>query len=632
MRILESSNGEPALPVELKIVPSGWPLIPSGPGRTKYISEKYPTSSGKALDALGVTKLSPEAFLSDLESFISTDQAAFQQMGSDWHLQLSSVLISLITKGSEVKVFRQKISGLNLIPISEAASEQVPLHECSWIASNRGTIFFPGSGPSPPKALGLFEVHSDIENIERYKTWRYLLKLLEVEQYNEQKICNLIVEKHTDPSFSPVDMTPEVLISHIIFLKSVRWRAPEGMKVDLWFVTEFGSYQRSSSVYMDMVSEKLRFTAVVALKNKVAPEDRPRFHFLHEDYKSKLSPYDKNQQKWQVWLMRNFKLTVLPRMALVTNARAGDVTLNPDFRFLIDKHPITVLLLLKQWWKHYEKWIIETPSTSTEEVRPNAESRKRMKAVLSSMKVKCQGGGIAPLGQTFLPRKSVKLGLQISASLPDEEPIIIESSRPSISSIASPGEEATSGLSPQHVVTVTAAAESPTPMPPMPAKRRFSFLRALFRRLFRRLPKKEAEEAEEAVTPAPELVISKPTPKPPTAPPLELPSDIPLPTSRLARGDDVIDDGNNTWSEVESEMTPPKSSSELLLHMHDLDPEEKSWDFLEHLGVVIRIRVDDCLRHLRLVKGSESVTRESVGPLYEHVEQCAEPSDFELIQ
>jgi hypothetical protein len=308
--ILQSDQGEWLLPPKLTIVPKRFrhgdgPLIPPGARNTKYLSDGYDTVGNETrLEKLGVRTLSGEEFLSDLEAFLSGDQAKFQQMEAAWHASVASVLISLITESDAITamVYRKRISNWNLVPVLKRGTEAGSLRDCSWVSASQGTIFLP---PDPrislglPGGLGLFEVP---QSVGEYPTWLDLLRLLKAEQYRVKRICDIIVSRHKSPEFLPANQSLDDLVSHVLFLKRARWSPPEGSKGDLWFAANSNSCHRGSSMYVrgDSVTQAgVPFTADVVFQNYLA---QCPIHFTHESYESDLTPYDKGAESWVVWL------------------------------------------------------------------------------------------------------------------------------------------------------------------------------------------------------------------------------------------------------------------------------------------------------------------------------------------
>ena len=78
--------------------------------------------------------------------------------------------------------------------------------------------------------------------------------------------------------------------------------------------------------------------------------------------------------------------------------------LSPHFRFILESWPSAeFLLLLRDNWLHYSRWIIPTPPEENDSIRD--DSRTALKAVLSAVTVRCLDGLMRRLSETFLPAK-----------------------------------------------------------------------------------------------------------------------------------------------------------------------------------------------------------------------------------
>ncbi|KAH8691711.1 hypothetical protein GQ44DRAFT_636227 [Phaeosphaeriaceae sp. PMI808] len=503
---------------------------------------------------LGVATYSKKMFLDDLSAFISTSECEFQRMSPAWHSQVAKILAELILERTDNNL--KIISGLKLI------------HLCNdrWIAPNQGTIVLPAKPTtlSLPKGLDVFEVHGDVE---QYKSRVQLLRLLGVEQYDRRKICDIIVQTHSNSTDGLEHVLRKDLISHIAFLRRADWMPEAGTKSNLWFETEDESRHRGSSVYMDT--------------------DEP--HSATDIFKG--NQYDTD---WCSWLAKNLDLTLLPRMALVSKAPADNFTLAPDFQVLIDTYPpLTVLLLLRERWEDYKKWVVETTDSHRNEVRGSAASRQRMKATLSSLKVPCQGGTEAMLRQTFLPRRAVLLRMGVTVSQRQDLPNEVTAEEAGRSS---PG----LGV-PDQLTTVTVPAKNSGSLEilqQIPPPKSNGFL-GTFRKILR--------NGSTTI---------------PTAPS----SSVHWPTS-LPGGDVVLED--HTSHSPETNTISAKSPAEFLLAVSD--PENQRWNFLEELGVVVKVDVLAFLGHLRLLKNNHTA-KDYVEILYEQLEQCATNEDAEKIR
>lgn len=634
--ILESDEGEHLAPSEVVVVPrrfrdrsSNSPLLPPGARRTKYLSDKYETDGiNFDLSIVGVGTLSMSEFLADLETFLSTDQATFQEMELAWHAQVANILLSLFTDSEEetTELYRDKISKWNLIPVLTSGREGDSFHDCSWVASTSGIIFLPAklhNALSLPGGLNLFEVHGDVK---KYSAWIDLLRLLKAEPYDIPRICDIIVSYHKNPRFLPTDLSPRDVVSHAVFLKRARWRPPERTQGNMWFAASDESCHRGSSLYIraDIIAASgLPFTAASVFEKHT--EQCP-VHFLHNEYESQLSQYDEKAESWVVWLARCFNLTIIPRLTLEHNPGTGKFTLSPEFRFLVHNDPEMVLLLLRQFWHRYREWIVATSSVDPDSPRRDRGSRERMRALFSSMVVPCVGQEKTLLRNTVLPRESVLRGIELLTPLPGET---LEGKRMVGEDIpeAGPSKKTETAPSP-HVQNSTLHERLPTgpkssAEPSTKPKTAKSSLRNLLGNIFPCGARREDVTWPETVTEEPVAAPSKV--------PLRLDEDIPWPASSVGNAYDTTGE-----SEALNEDTTRMPTMEITLKSRPLllvaDPENGSWDFLAHLGVITNFRTNELLTRLRQLKDSNSATLEAATSFYEHLENTIKANDIESVR
>lgn len=613
--ILQSDQGEWLLPSKLAIVPERFrnadgPLIPPGARNTKYLSDGYGTAGNEArLEKLGVRTLSGKEFLSDLEAFLSGDQVKFQNMEAAWHASVAGVLISLIT----TKVYRKRISNWNLIPVLKRGTETDSLPDCSWVSASQGTIFLP---PDPrinlglPGGLNLFEVHGSVlEHPIRLD----LLRLLKAEQYRVERICDIILSHHKRDDVSSQSL--DDLVSHAVFLKRARWSPPERTKGNLWFAASENSRHRGSSMYMrgDSVTRAgVPLTADIVFKTHLA--ECP-IHFMHEAYESELAAYDKGAESWVVWLARCFDLTIIPRLALKGGSGAGQFTITPEFQFVIRNDPESVLQLLRVFWHLYREWIVDNPGGNPKSSALDQASRSRMRAFLSSMEVPCVGGTRGMLQNTVLPRATVTQGIKVLTSTPKEVPKVATTQGAQFPTTPAAEQTRTVNDQSQRAVTtptepLVEAADSSEPQKNL-ARHLLRFLRHL-------LPNSARKR-----TSLPEVIDENPE-LGPNLPPPEITTQVEWPTS-THRGVNAPEGGVKS---LEDQTVALIASLESRPFLQVEDPEDKSWDFLEHFGVLTKIGMNYFLVQLRQLKGSTSTTLEAAALLYEHIEQVIEPNDI----
>ncbi|KAF2176286.1 hypothetical protein K469DRAFT_682619 [Zopfia rhizophila CBS 207.26] len=385
--VLESLNGEFKKPSELILIPEELaddnrePLIPST-NECNYLSHKYPSEDMDDLKWLGVQIISEEIFLNHLCDFVSNQPGTFQKMPHKWHSRLSTILGIMILKNDD---FKSIIGGLQI----------VPLRNGEWISASRGSLTFSlKSGNSMiPKGIEVFEVHADAE---RDSHRRNFLTILGARKPDPAGICDFIFQTHISEEFRPENLDNADLISHIEFLYRAGWK---DSGAHLWFVAKNGSHHRGSEMYVD---SEVPYSASIMFK-----EQRQSFPFLHGDYwNQSRSPDDLRE-----WLVRRLGVAVIPRLVVEGKAKEPSFTMSKDFEFVIHNHTSSeALLLLKQHWKYYSKWIVDGSSEAQNDAKkltPWQQSQKKLREKLSSIKVACRAGCTARLGQTFLPRRQL---------------------------------------------------------------------------------------------------------------------------------------------------------------------------------------------------------------------------------
>ncbi|ORY09664.1 hypothetical protein BCR34DRAFT_568008 [Clohesyomyces aquaticus] len=385
--ILESQSGTMLVPSELTYIPKKFrdsksrPFVPSN--NSLFISRGYPVEYENFLDLLGVKKISEDTFLEDIAVYITTNARHFQNQPHSWHSELSGVLTSMINRNFSHKTMIAKW-------------EILPLRDGRWISSETGSILWPASFhmPSVPGGIDVLELQTKVKE-DPFRA--ALATSLGAKNYDEREICDAIVRTHMDPDLQPGTVTDEDLISHISFLMRADWRPRAFQKniPNLWFVADNGSRHRGTVIYID--SEQPHAATKIF-------RDRDRFYFLDKRYSKALSGIN---QHWQLWLSEQLQLTILPRLVMVEQAAGRTFTLSDDIKYIIQQgSPLVLLLLLREWWPHYEKWIVEKQGAY---IGVDKISVEKLRALISSLTVPCRGGSTARLSETVLPRTEILL-------------------------------------------------------------------------------------------------------------------------------------------------------------------------------------------------------------------------------
>ncbi|KAK4235772.1 heterokaryon incompatibility protein 6, OR allele [Achaetomium macrosporum] len=341
--------------------------------------------------------MSVEDFVDELSLFIHRREADFRSKPTAWHERVCSILSSAAINSVSDSLL-PKISQLPIVPLSGVDE---------WIAPTYADIYFPPTGDQPhiPRGLGVFEVSADVAASERSSGRRTLFVTLGVKSYDSHAICETIIETHESAAFQPSSLSIQDMVSHVLFLNMVGWESPSSRPKlpNLWVATADGSRCRTRSVYLELDPETDPFGATSVFNGH-----RSRVHFLHEQYEIELSRLGVGGN-WRLWLVGQFGVALLPRLARDTGGL--DFTMSDDFRHLVDTKPLTALLLLREKWQHYRTWIVPSEDENHYYREARASSRRDIWSALSGMMVPCREGGTAPLGNTFLPRKSVVTGL-----------------------------------------------------------------------------------------------------------------------------------------------------------------------------------------------------------------------------
>jgi hypothetical protein len=403
--ILESLSGALMTPSQLVYVPEeftdneGKPLIITQHTMTKYLSYKYSPDDWQALESLHVTRLSAENFFNDLKEFISESPIQFQGMPHPWHSRVSRALVALLAHTRDLE---RDISVLQI----------VPLRDGSWISPrDGGHLLFPLTSNclTVPESIGASEVHPDVVNDPHRRS---LLMFLGAKDCIPETICEIILETHSSDEFRPEIVSNTALISHAVFLYHTEYSVAG--KHDLWFLTEKGSYCRGSQVYIDY---DVPYSA-----SNVFAECRSHFFFLHKDYCEAFS----GLEDWEIWLIENLNVSALPRLVIPSSTPKGSFIPSDDFKHLMKTSSYsTVLLILRHHWGQYSQWIVPANSNNYRYSGENAQQEKTqtmLRGIFSSMDVKCLGGITCPLGQTYLPRKSMLMESDIGTPKPRDIP------------------------------------------------------------------------------------------------------------------------------------------------------------------------------------------------------------------
>jgi hypothetical protein len=395
--ILESQSGELMVPSKLRSVPATMlgddeqSFVPTDLSGSKYISLKYSLEKHRAeLSLLGVKDVTPEEFVDDLEMFIRSSPEKFQNMPQVWHSRLCKLLYQFSDGKAAVK---EKIVELEIIPLSSG----------KWISPLKKVLYFSDEKNKDvqiPSGIEMNEINFEAAS---EPSRRNLYTLLGARVWTNEKVCQAIISTHSSASFLPMLLSREDLISHAIFLFHAN-RTRISPKF-LWLLTESGSAKPSFEAYID--SDKIGSASMLFGKH------RKLFSFIHGDYIMKV-PLDRQPQLME-WMVANLGVAEFPRLVSQPDS---DPKLNEDFRFLLQNSDcVSVLLLLRDNWDHYAKWI-------TQEKKSTMECTQQVRQAIGNMSVSCKGGGSAKLRETILPTPNTDAKSLTSMSfleIPDSE-------------------------------------------------------------------------------------------------------------------------------------------------------------------------------------------------------------------
>lgn len=415
--VLQSSFGDLALPPSLTFAPeefrdaSNNPLLPSEVSGITYVSDSYPAGSLNAFKALGVVPLCNSVFLFGLQEFIRLHESRFRRMGNSWHCELAKALLLVTMRDYRL---RDKIRRLRLSPVLGSNGNQTPVEECDWLSVDSGFLVVPTSRDTAriPTGLGMFEIHQEVVG-DISDRWRILTRL-GANHYDDKVICKIITGRHESGDFDPNGQTIDDLVSQTLFLKATRWRPVDGKPPLIWFATTKGTRCLGTDLYIDVVSPDEPFSASFVFENC-----RANFNFLHENYAKMMAPFGTD---WTSYLKKSLGLETAPRVTSLVSLGTNDYQLSNEMRHLSKFDAGMVLRLLRHSWDVYKKWFVEGTTVRAGETLPSPASIRKMRDEISRIKVRCVDGSMDELRNTFIPRKTVNLGVEIAAQDNDPQP------------------------------------------------------------------------------------------------------------------------------------------------------------------------------------------------------------------
>ncbi|KAI9763964.1 MAG: hypothetical protein M1840_008998 [Geoglossum simile] len=378
MRILESCAGSMHTPPSLTYVPvefmddNNMPLTLSPHTSSKYLLPKYSSQDWAAMSELGVSKLSEEGFLADLDALVRS--YGLRDKPKQWRSKLAEVLLRLASEKKHWPV----VSALQIIPLRDG----------NWASARNSRLFFSkdSGGSKIPNGIPIIVVDPIAE---ADPDQRKLFIQLGVKLYGSPEICRLILDRHGNPNFDAISLSREQLISHAKFLFAASFSPPSNSEV--WFATEQDRRSLGSKLYVDE-DPATNSSASCFFKN-----ERYHYPFLHSDY---LTAFPQERRRdWISYLCKHFNLSTLPR--LVDPLLGSSFVLSDDFKFVFENYPTSkVLRLLRDHWSHYSKWIGQEIG---EDGRLGPSAKAELRSALAQTKVKCANGRDYSLCDTFFP-------------------------------------------------------------------------------------------------------------------------------------------------------------------------------------------------------------------------------------
>lgn len=378
--IIESQSGELMVPSKLRTVPvfmlgdDERPFVPTELFGSKYISPKYPLEQNRAvLSSLGVKDVTPEELVDDLQIFIKSSPEIFQSMSRIWHSRLCKLLCQFSDSNATMK---DKVAELEIIPLRGG----------QWASSSQNILYISDEKNNDlqiPNGISMMEI--DLEAASD-PSRRNLFMLLGARMWTKAKVCQAIISKHTSTSFDPFLLPREDLMSHVMFLFHAE--CTRAKPKCLWLATESGAVNASFDTYID--SDKSNSASTLF------GQDRKLFSFIHDDYMA--VPLDR-QPELRDWMVANLGVAEFPRLVPHNDSNPR---LSEDFRFLLNNSDyLSVLLLLRDNWDHYAKWI-------TQEKKSTMEFTLQVREAIGNISVSCRGGGSAKLRDTLLPTPNME--------------------------------------------------------------------------------------------------------------------------------------------------------------------------------------------------------------------------------
>jgi hypothetical protein len=391
-RVLECAKGQMTQPYTLTYVSpkfldhEGQPVTRSDANNLSYLSQRYDHEDWKHLEALGVVEMTPEKFLKDLKTYMTSHRIAFQAKSHEWHSRLAEILNDRKLFGNCKKVILD-------LPL-------IPLRDGQWVSGADGdnSVYFPGDTRQRdiPPGINVHVVEaSAVTGGPRYT----LFRSLGVHNFEPRLVCEAIERKHSAHNWDARTSPRSELVAQIHFLFSVGWTNPR--RATFWFATERDERMPATRIYQDS-NEPYAATQVFQLH-------RQAFQFLHSDYIIVETDFQ-SREIWLRWLFETMNVITLPRLIKKTSPSGMTFQMSRDFEFILQRQGLEFLFILVQHWRHerigYGQYLEEDEDGGSN--APWEASVKKLKQALGAQKVKCTTGAMHRLDQTFLPTQAIR--------------------------------------------------------------------------------------------------------------------------------------------------------------------------------------------------------------------------------
>ena len=385
--VMEAQSGTRKKPADLVRVPdkftdlTGRPYTMRDKDADKYLSGSYekPGVAALGMNALLLKTMDERLFYDELKVALKSGPAKFFASRSEgWHSGFARTLIS------------------TQLPSGIAAPRVIPLKNGQWVDSGK-EVFFPFGALAVPEGIQVTLVDPAAAlNPDRRK----LFSKMGVEDMTNEKIRELVDLAHLGTTFKPNLWSPEVLVSHAVFLFRTSEMSDFGEPVSIWMATDMGGCRKSEAMYLP--------SNVPSSASCLLPRiEDANYGFLHPAY---LEIDDVDRALWLEFLWKKFQVSVYPRFfnPRYNSIGPAEINLHNDFRYLMQElEPNAWLGVLRDGWSFYQAWIgglTHDPCVSNY----TFEAKALVKWLSKEYKVSCTGsGGLVPLSETYMPRDNL---------------------------------------------------------------------------------------------------------------------------------------------------------------------------------------------------------------------------------